>query len=100
MIITGRRQAELDKAVDAIGLRADSTDLPGLDQLYDDIRARFGRLDVVFANAGGGSMLPLGQITEEQFDDTFAKAAVFLASDDASFVNGAELFVDGGQAQV
>ena len=29
-----------------------------------------------------------------------AKAAVFLASDDASFVNGAELFVDGGQAQI
>ena len=218
VIVTGRRQAELDAAVkaighDAIGLRVDSSDLAALDGLYDEIRARYGRLDVLYANAGGGSMLPLGEITEEQFDDTFgrnvkgtlftvqkalpllskgasviltgstagssgtpafsvyaaskaavrafsrnwildlkdrgirvntlspgatrtpglvelagndaaaqqglvdylaaqiplgrvgepdeiAKAAVFLASDDASFVNGAELFVDGGQAQI
>ncbi|XXT07450.1 SDR family oxidoreductase [Sorangium sp. So ce327] len=29
-----------------------------------------------------------------------AKAAVFLASEDSSFINGTELFVDGGMAQV
>ena len=29
-----------------------------------------------------------------------AKAALFLASDDASFINGAELFVDGGLTQI
>ena len=32
--------------------------------------------------------------------DEIAKAAVFPASDDASFVNGVELFADGGQAQI
>ena len=76
VIVTGRRQAELDAAVnsighDAIGLRVDSSDLTALDGLYEEIRARFGRLDVLYANAGGGSMLPLGSITEEHYDDTF-----------------------------
>ena len=74
--VTGRRQAELDAAVDAIGrnatgVRVDSSQLAQLDQLYEQIRAERGHLDVLFANAGGGSMLPLGAITEEQYDDTF-----------------------------
>jgi hypothetical protein len=215
--VTGRRPAELEAAVaevggGATGVRADSASLADLDRLFEQIRAEAGRLDVLFVNAGGGSMLPLGSITEEQYDDTFgrnvkgvlftvqkalpllvdgasvilasstnsikgtpafsvygaskaavrnfarswildvkergirinalspgpiltpglmdladtpeskkalldflasqiplgrlgdpdevAKAAVFLASDDASFVNGVELFVDGGAAQV
>ncbi|WP_460143081.1 SDR family NAD(P)-dependent oxidoreductase [Pseudomonas sp. S3_B08] len=215
--ITGRRQAELDAAValvgNAKGVQVDSTNLEQLDALYQQIGAEKGYLDVLVANAGGGSMLPLGEITEAHYDDTFdrnvkgvlftvqkalpllakgasviltgstagssgtpafsvysaskaavrafvrswildlkgrnvrintlspgatktpglvglagpdaeqqqglldymasqipmgrvgepaeiAAAAVFLASDDASFVNGIELFVDGGQAQI
>ena len=215
--ITGRRQAELDAAVAAVGnatgVQIDSTQLDQLDALYRQIADTHGHLDVLFVNAGGGSMLPLGEITEQHYDDTFdrnvkgvlftvqkalpllarnasviltgstagssgtaafsvyaaskaavrsfarnwildlkdrqvrvntlspgatrtpglvdlagpdaqqqqglldylaslipmgrvgeaeeiASAALFLASDDASFVNGIELFVDGGQAQV
>ncbi|WP_316179073.1 glucose 1-dehydrogenase [Bradyrhizobium sp. SZCCHNRI1009] len=218
VIITGRRKPELEAAVVAIGksatgVQADASKLADLDALFQKVKQDFGRIDVLFVNAGGGSMLPLGQITEQQYDDTFdrnvkgvlftvqkalpllrdgasviltgstagtegtpafsvygaskaavrafarnwildlkdrrirvntlspgatktpglvelagpdaaqqqglldylasriplgrvgdpdeiAKAAVFLASDDASFVNGTELFVDGGQAQV
>ena len=73
--ITGRRQAELDAAVTAVGnatgVQVDSTNLDQLDALYRQIGATHGRIDVLFANAGGGSMLPLGDITEQQYDDTF-----------------------------
>jgi NAD(P)-dependent dehydrogenase (short-subunit alcohol dehydrogenase family) len=216
--ITGRRKDALDKTVAEIGgnvtgVQADSSSNADLDRLFDQVKSQQGRLDVLFVNAGGGTMLPLGQITEEQVSDTFgrnvtaviftvqkalpilakgssviltgstagtegtanfsvysaskaavrnlarswvldlkdtgirvnvlspgatrtpglvelagddkdqqqglldylasriplgrvgeaeeiAKAALFLASDDSSFVNGAELFADGGQAQV
>ncbi|RQZ65565.1 SDR family NAD(P)-dependent oxidoreductase [Burkholderia sp. Bp9004] len=77
--LTGRRQAELDAAVkgireaggNATGVRVDSTKLGELDALYAQIKEEQGRLDVLFANAGGGSMLSLGSITEEHYDDTF-----------------------------
>jgi len=77
--ITGRRQAELDAAVDTIrgaggnvtGVRNDSTKLAELDALYAQIKDEQGHLDVLFVNAGGGSMVPLGNITEDHFDDTF-----------------------------
>lgn len=76
--ITGRRQAELDAAVQAIGggaesARVDSADLAQLQALFDRIKQKHGKLDVLVANAGGGSLAPLGQITEEHFDDTFSR---------------------------
>ena len=75
---TGRRQAELDAAVAAIGeqvtgVQADSSKLDDLDRLFARITAERGRIDVLFVNAGGGSMLPLGAITEAQYDDTFGR---------------------------
>lgn len=217
VFITGRRQDALDAAVKQIGgrvtaVQGDMAKLGDIDRLYDAIQQKHAQIDVLFANAGGGEMVPLGAITEEHYQRTFdtnvkgvlftvqkalpllkdgasviltssttsisgtpafsvysatkaavrnfarnwmldlkdrrirvnaispgvtdtaglddlfgggaqaqgtkdylaglipagrvgqpdeiAKAVLFLASDDASFVNGVELFVDGGQAQI
>jgi NAD(P)-dependent dehydrogenase (short-subunit alcohol dehydrogenase family) len=74
--ITGRRQAELDKAVKTIGtqvkaVRADVSKLADLDRLFAQIKQEKGRLDVVFANAGQASFIPLGSISEELYEQTF-----------------------------
>ncbi len=76
VFITGRRQAELDAAVKLIGARAtgvqgDVANLADLDRLYAVVKEQKGRVDVLFANAGGGEFVPLGEITEEHFDRTF-----------------------------
>lgn len=83
--ITGRRQAELDAAVKVIGrgivgIRGDVTKSDDLQALAHTIKTNDGHLDILFANAGGGTMAPLGEITEQHFDDTFnrnVKALVF-----------------------
>ncbi|OUL36054.1 glucose 1-dehydrogenase [Nostoc sp. 106C] len=74
--ITGRRQAELDAAVEAIGknvtaVQTDVSNLADLDRLFATIKQEQGHLDIIFANAGGGQVAPLGAITEEHFDKTF-----------------------------
>ncbi|MEC1602800.1 SDR family NAD(P)-dependent oxidoreductase [Bacillus halotolerans] len=74
--ITGRRQNELDKAVNQIGknvtgVQGDISKLEDLDKLYDIIKQEKGKLDILFANAGTGNFLPLGEITEEQVDRTY-----------------------------
>ena len=76
VFITGRRQTELDAAVNAIGknvmgIQSDVSNLADLDRLYATIEQEQGHLDVIFANAGGGELIPLGSITEEHFDKTF-----------------------------
>jgi NAD(P)-dependent dehydrogenase (short-subunit alcohol dehydrogenase family) len=130
VFITGRRQKELDDAVKTIGnnvtgVQGDVAKLAELDRLYETIKAT-GRIDIVVANAGLAefspcetsrrsistnyltrqpvdavarivSIIPMGRMGEP---DEIAKAALFLASDDSSFITGTELFVDGGRAQI
>jgi NAD(P)-dependent dehydrogenase (short-subunit alcohol dehydrogenase family) len=98
VFITGRRQAELEAAVRQIGKRAtgvqgDVSKLADLDRLYTTVKQEEGRIDVLFANAGGGSLAPLGAISEEHFDTTFGsnvKGLLFTVQ------KAIPLFQDGG----
>ena len=77
VFMTGRRQRELDLAVavvghDARGVRGDIANLADLDRLYGIVREEAGRIDILLANAGGGALMALGDITEEHYDRTFA----------------------------
>jgi NAD(P)-dependent dehydrogenase (short-subunit alcohol dehydrogenase family) len=76
VFITGRRQSELDAAVNEIGrnvtgVQSDVSKSADLDKLYIEVKEQKGKLDIVFANAGIGEFAPLGQITEDHFDKQF-----------------------------
>lgn len=75
VIITGRRQDRLDEAVAEIGgaiegFQGDIADLGDLERLRARIADTHGRIDVLFANAGGGSLGPFGSVSEADFDRT------------------------------
>lgn len=83
--ITGRRQSELDAAVKKIeknitGVQGDVSKLADLDRLYATVKQHHDHIDIVFANAGGGELVALEDITEAHFDQTFntkAKGLLF-----------------------
>jgi NAD(P)-dependent dehydrogenase (short-subunit alcohol dehydrogenase family) len=77
VFMTGRRERELNEAVESIGkgargIASDVSKMDDLDRLFAIVRDEAGRIDVLFANAGGGTLAPLGSITEEHFDAIFA----------------------------
>jgi NAD(P)-dependent dehydrogenase (short-subunit alcohol dehydrogenase family) len=76
VFIFGRRQDALDAAVaelgsNARGVKGSVSDEADLDRLYAAVKSERGTLDIVFANAGTGSPLKLGQITAAHIDETF-----------------------------
>jgi NAD(P)-dependent dehydrogenase (short-subunit alcohol dehydrogenase family) len=76
VFIFGRRQEALDLAVDHLGpnaraVKGSVSDPDDLNRLYAAVEAERGTLDIVFANAGAGSQLALGNISAEHINETF-----------------------------
>ena len=60
-----------DLGPNARAVQGSISDQADLDRLYASVKSERGTLDILFANAGTGNVLPLGEITAEQIDDTF-----------------------------
>ena len=112
VVITGRKQKEQNEAADrsigsaALAVPGDVSKMADLDRLYSIIKDKHGRLDVMFANAGGGAVRPFAQVTEDQFDREFAinvkgvfftvQKALPLLSDGASIILNASVAASKG----
>jgi len=112
VFITGRRQAQLDAAVQEIGknvtgVQGDAGNLADLDRLYETVKTKKGSIDIVFASAGVGDFnVPIGSVKEANFDSTFnvnvrgtlftvQKALPLLRDGGAIILNGSIASVKG-----
>lgn len=100
VIITGRSKERVATAAGELGvtgLVADVGSVAAISSLADEVKAKFGKVDVLFVNAGIFELAPLGSISEEMFDrqmGTNFKGAVFtvekflpILNDGASIIN-------------
>jgi len=106
VVITGRDQQTLDQAKreiggDVVAVRSDTSSLTEIDKLFDAVKEKFGKIDVLFVNAGIGKFAPVADVTEESFDsimDINFKGAYFtiqkalpLLNDNGSIVLNASI---------
>ncbi|MET0621437.1 MAG: SDR family oxidoreductase [Pyrinomonadaceae bacterium] len=111
VVITGRDARTLAEAArelggDVLALRSDSASLADIDALFEAVKERFGRVDVLFVNAGVGKFAPLEETDEALFDqimDINFKGAYFtiqkalpLLSDGASIILNASVVASVG----
>ena len=101
VVITGRDRRTLEEAAreiggDVLAVHADASSLEDTDRLFAAVAEKFGKIDVLFVNAGIGKFAPIEAVTEELFDqimDINFKGAYFtiqralpLLNDNASVI--------------
>jgi NAD(P)-dependent dehydrogenase (short-subunit alcohol dehydrogenase family) len=86
------------------GVRGDAANLDDLDRLFDTVKREKGKIDVLFASAGKGEAVPLGEITEQHFDAAFnvnARGTLFTVQKALPLLNdGASIIMTGSNASV
>ena len=110
VVVTGRDQGRLDKAVAQIGpkasgVRADAGSPAAMDAMLKDVKSRHGRVDALVANAAlADDHAPLGKITEEQFDrmiGTNLKGVLFAVQSAVPLMSsGGSIILIGSTASV
>lgn len=78
IVCLARRQNLIDEVakeltdtygVEAVGIKCDITDTERVNEVVDEILAKFGRIDILINNAGTGAVAPAEDITDEQFEN-------------------------------
>src|SRR3979490_3109687 len=109
VFIRGRRQEQLDEAVKLIGrtvtgVGGDAANLDALDRLFDTVKREKGKIDILFASAGTGEAVKLGEITEQHFDATFGlntRGTLFAVQKALPLLNdGGSIIMTGSVASV
>lgn len=109
VVIAGRSAKKVEKAAAELGvtgLVADVSDVAAIGKLADQVADQFGKVDILFVNAGVYIPGAVGQVTEETFDQQMAinfKGAVFtiekflpILNDGASIINLSSVMADSG----
>ena len=74
VVITGRRQDVIDSAIkeiggDSIGFKSDTSKLDDIAALYEKVKEQFGKIDILFLNAGIAKFGPFTSVDEATFDE-------------------------------
>jgi NAD(P)-dependent dehydrogenase (short-subunit alcohol dehydrogenase family) len=93
--ISGRSQKTLDEAAkllgkDVLAVRSDTSNLGEIDEFFSAVARKFGKIDVLFVNAGVAKFAPLTETPEALFDETFdinIKGAYFTIQKAAAHLN-------------
>ena len=85
-------------------MRGDAANLDDLDRLFDTVKREKGRIDILYASAGAGEAVPLGEITEQHFDPTFGlntRGTLFTVQKALPLFNdGGSIFMTGSVASI
>ena len=101
--ISGRSQKTLDEAAkelgkDALVVQADVSKLGDTEKFFPAVEKRFGKIDVLFVNAGIAKFVPVDQVSEEHYDEIFdinAKGAYFTVRRALPYLNdGASIILN------
>lgn len=106
-VIVGRNQETLDSSVAQLGdnfiaINADVTDLVDLERVFKETSEKFGKIDVIVANAGGGTVGTVATLGEADFDKTIdlnLKSVYFTVHKGLPYMNdGSSIILIGSNA--
>ena len=107
--VSGRDQKSLDQARELLGekslvIKADVSHLADLDRMFSEVESEFGKIDVLFANAGIAQFRPLAEVNEAFFDsmmDINVKGLYFTVQKSLSVLrDGASVILTGSSIDV